>query len=161
MRKSTQTKKQIDEQILPEIREEVAAAASSEEVAPASLPVVTKTRRSNDIEYFQEDFSKYLQSIIMLRDRYANRLYLLLVFEIIVMFLFVIGHGVGWLKLDQWLVLIIAESIIVKTFLTIQIIVKNLFPNKNLLELLIQGSGRTLPVSHDTEELSDEKSKVS
>lgn len=141
-----QTKGRVED-ILPQIRQEVSNEAAEQPAqAPVELPpVVDKTKRTNDLEYFQEDFSKYLRSVIMLRDRYANRLYALLVFEVVAMFLFVLGYGLGILELDQWLVLIIAESIIVKTFLTIQIIVKNLFPNKNLLELLIQGSGKSIP----------------
>ncbi|WKZ31569.1 MAG: hypothetical protein QY318_02295 [Candidatus Dojkabacteria bacterium] len=146
-------KQKVAEKILPQIRDEVMAVATEQSaptpVAPP-LPVVNKTKRTNDLQYFQEDFSKYLRSIIQLRDKYANRLYALLVFEIAVMFLFVMLAGLGVLELEQWLVLIVAESIIVKTFLTIQIIVKNLFPNKNLLELLIQGSGRS--VSEGTSE---------
>lgn len=149
-----QTKGRVED-ILPQIRQEVSNEAAEQPAqAPVELPpVVDKTKRTNDLEYFQEDFSKYLRSVIMLRDRYANRLYALLVFEVVAMFLFVLGYGLGILELDQWLVLIIAESIIVKTFLTIQIIVKNLFPNKNLLELLIQGSGKRVP-----EDLSEDQS---
>lgn len=152
---ATDQSKSRVEDILPQIRQEVSNEAAEQPAqAPVELPpVVDKTKRTNDLEYFQEDFSKYLRSVIMLRDRYANRLYALLVFEVVAMFLFVLGYGLGILELDQWLVLIIAESIIVKTFLTIQIIVKNLFPNKNLLELLIQGSGKRVP-----EDLSEDQS---
>jgi hypothetical protein len=133
--------------IVPELKKEVAAqpkASSTSNEERQQKPSMSKTtRRKSDIEVFEEDFSRYLQSIILLRDKYANRLYSLLVFEVVVMFVFVVLYGIRVIHLEEWFVAIISQTILVKTFLTIQIIVKNLFPNRNLLEMLIQGNQKS------------------
>lgn len=140
------------EKIVPEIIEEVGVTNPESEPLPEStsdrsteLPaqhsgtsVRSATKRESDENDFQQNISNYLESIIILRDRYANRLYALLLLEVILMFGIVISAGLDILKLEAWLVTIVAESILIKTFLTIQIIVKNLFPNKGLFELLVQ-----------------------
>lgn len=134
------------QKVIPQIVQEVATSKPVEASAPPATSTTSSgepavrsaTKRENDSVNLEENISNYLESIIVLRDRYANRLYALLVIEVFIMFSIVILAGTQRLILEQWLVTIVAETILVKTFLTIQIIVKNLFPNKSLFELLVQ-----------------------
>lgn len=129
-------RKKIIPIIMDEVKSQKPKADTPETVVPS--PVKTAHRRESDIKNLDQNISEYLDNLVLLRDRYANRLYALLLFEVIVMFVIVFLAGFEILKLEQWLVLIVAESIIAKTFLTIHMIVKNLFPNRNLLEMLVQ-----------------------
>lgn len=131
--------KRFLEKLIPQLVNEVSTAtpAPSTRESVSTLPVKSATKRENDLVNLEKDISHYLQGIVELRNRYANRLYFLLCFEIVVMFIFVALYGTGYLKLEAWLVTIIAETILAKTFLTVQTIVKNLFPSKDLLGLIL------------------------
>ncbi|GAB4156812.1 MAG: hypothetical protein Fur003_0310 [Candidatus Dojkabacteria bacterium] len=131
---------------LPQIVQEVAQSAPAPLAAGATTPVevqISETvRRTKDALNLEENISEYLKGIVKLRNGYANRLYALLVFEVVSMFAIVILFGLGYLKLESWLVTIVAESILVKSFLSVQTIVSNLFPNKSLLETIVDTNGK-------------------
>jgi len=78
----------------------------------------------------------YIGHSIKLRTNFANKLFGLLVLEVLLMFVILVLHGTQLIFLESWLVSLFVESIIIQTFFTINIIVNNLFPKKNLIEAL-------------------------
>ena len=102
------------------------------EVMPYKYNEVAKRKKDNTTtsKSVEESVIKYLDSLRTLRTLMAKGLYSLLVLEILAMFAILWFAGVKYLTLESWLIGMIFDVIIVKTFATIYIIVKNLFPIK-------------------------------
>lgn len=64
---------------------------------------------------------------IDLRTKYANKLYYLLIGEVVTIFILVFLVGLEWLKIDKWVLNILITGVMAQTFGLVRTIVKNLF----------------------------------
>lgn len=107
----------VNGEINGEINGEESVLASPINVEPIKSGELT----SADVENFNKT------QWVTLRTSYANKLYYLLVGEIVGLFLIIACVGWKCMVLDPWIVNIFASSVILQSFALVQVIVKNLF----------------------------------
>ncbi|MBD3244478.1 MAG: hypothetical protein GF335_00605 [Candidatus Moranbacteria bacterium] len=104
-------------------------------VKKAEFKFKKKSERRSDFEKsdsIETSLISYFDGLRKLRRSYATKLFWLLSGEILAMSLVLIFSGLGWLKFEEWVVALFAETVLVQTAVTIRIVVKNLFPENKL-----------------------------
>lgn len=96
----------------------------------------TKDRADFNDHELWEKVSTYLNNSNKLRDNYSEKLYWLIVGEVLGVFLCLLLYGFGKIVVPQWMFALIISGVLAETFYTIHLITENLFPKKDVMEHL-------------------------
>lgn len=98
----------------------------------------TEVARAKDEDPFliKNQLEKYTNHLIELRKNYANRLFFLLAAEVAMVFAGMFLYGIGVFSFDPAVITIFANAVIIQTFFSVRVIVRNLYPEKSFVETL-------------------------
>lgn len=122
-----------------EILEQVASLHPSPVQEERPVIVSNQERRTsdkvdyNDLELWKR-VTEYLTNSNKLRENYAEKLYWLIVGEVVAIFLCVVAYGLRWIAFPEWMFALIISGVLAETFYTIHLITENLFPKKDTME---------------------------
>lgn len=110
---------------------------------PANIEHQEARKRDKIDENLHIWINAYIEKQLELKKTLSNRIFWLLLCEIIVAFVLVIMSGFKLIQLEQWLIALIFNVVIFQTFGLVYIIVKNVFPSEDkILQNLADLRGR-------------------
>jgi hypothetical protein len=112
----------------PQIPPDTSVTTIAELPVPAAAAVEFQLVRERHDQEIEDRKSRR-----SLRGKVAIGAGLILVLELVIVCLIILGAGLGWLKLSDWVIGTFINGVIVQHYFVIRIIVSNLFPRSDLL----------------------------